>query len=144
MRFQIKQPKCRVGLFAVNKKNNEQRLVLHARYSSCYFTDLPEVHLASGGTFASIEVEPGQQVWLGNVDIQVAFYAMELPASLLTYFGLPHNVRAGDVGITEIDGVKAHPDQMLSVVFCAIPMGWTLFGGMPKCIGTSGATSPWS
>lgn len=39
VRFQTKKPKCRVGLFAVNKKNNEQRLVLGARYSSCYFTD---------------------------------------------------------------------------------------------------------
>ena len=125
VRFQIKRPKCRVGMFAVNKKNNEQRLVLDARYSSCYFTDPPKVHLASGGAFASIEVEPGQQVWLGNVDIQVAFYAMELPAELLTYFGLPHDVCARDVGISEIDGVKVHPDQMLSVVFCAIPMGWT-------------------
>ena len=84
-----------------------------------------KVHLAFGGAFASIEVEPGQQVWLGNVDIQVACYAMELPASLLTYFGLPHDVRARDVGITEIDGVRVHPDQMISVVFCAIPMGWT-------------------
>ena len=88
VRFQISQPKCRVGMFAVNKKNNEQRLVLDASYSSCYYSDPPKVHLAFGGAFASIAVEPGQQVWLGNVDIQVAFYAMELPPSLLTYFGL--------------------------------------------------------
>ena len=50
---------------------------------------------------------------------------MELPAALLTYFGLPHDVRAKGLGISEIDGVKVHPDHMLSVVFCAIPMGWT-------------------
>ena len=69
----------------------------------------PKVHLAFGGAFASIGVEPGQKVWLGNVGVQVAFYTMEPPASPLTYFGLPHDVRARDVGMTEIDGVKAHP-----------------------------------
>ena len=72
---------CRVGMFAVEKKNDEQRLVLDCRYASCHFSDPPKVQLASGQSFASIEVEPGQQVWLGNVDIGVAFYAMQLPRS---------------------------------------------------------------
>ena len=71
--------RCRVGTFAVKKKNGEQRLVLDARSSSCYFDDPPIMHLASGQAFASIEIELGQQVWLGNIDIQVAFYAMQLP-----------------------------------------------------------------
>ena len=60
---------CRVGMFAVKKKNDEQRLVLDCRYSSCHFSDPPKVQLASGQPFASIEVEPGS-VWLGNVDIR--------------------------------------------------------------------------
>ena len=94
--------KCeeRVGIFAVKKKNDGQRLILDCRHASCHFTDPPKVHLASGAAFASIEVEPGQQVYSGNVDIKVAFYAMELPGKLLKYFGLPYDVRAGDVGIT--------------------------------------------
>ena len=65
--------RCRVGMFAVKKKTDEQRLVLDTRSSSCYFDDPPKVLLAPGQAFVSIEVEPGQQVWLGNVDIQVAF-----------------------------------------------------------------------
>ena len=85
----------------------------------------PKVHLASGQSFASIEDEPGQQVWLGNVDIKVAFYAMELPDELLEYFGLPYDVRTGDVGITEIDGAPIPPWQRIVPVFAAIPMGWT-------------------
>ena len=51
---------CRVGMFAVKKENDEQRLVLDCRYSSCHFSDPPKVQLASGQSFASIEVEPGQ------------------------------------------------------------------------------------
>ena len=69
------------------------------------FSDPPKVQLASGQSFVSIEVEPGQEVWLGNVDIKVAFYAMQLPAELLKYFGLPYDVRARDVGVsTVLDG----------------------------------------
>ena len=116
-------------MFAVKKKNDEQRLVLDCRYSSCHFKDPPKVHLASGQSFASIEVEPGQQVWLGNVDIKVAFYAMQLPAELMKYFGLPYDVRAGDVGVTHIRSVDTstpiHPDTRITPVFAAIPMGWT-------------------
>lgn len=39
---------CRVGMFAVEKKNGEQRLVLDCRYSSCQFSEPPKVQLASG------------------------------------------------------------------------------------------------
>ena len=116
--------RCRVGMFAV-KKNDEQRLVLYARLSSCRFSDPPKVHLASGQAFASIEVERGHQVWLGNLGIQVAFYAMELSAELMTYFGLPYDVRAGDIGIQSLDGKPVPPWQRLVPVFSAIPMGWT-------------------
>ena len=60
---------CRIGMLALKKKNDEQRLVLDCRYSSCNFAEPPKVQLASGQSFASTEVEPGQQVYLGNVDI---------------------------------------------------------------------------
>lgn len=66
---------------------------------------------------------------------------MELLASLLTFFGLPHDVRARDVGITEIDCIKVHPEQKVCTVFCDIPMGWTLSGGMPKCPRRFGSAS---
>ena len=103
----------------------------NCRYSSCHFSDPPKVQLASGQSFASIEVEPGQQVWLGNVDIKVAFYAMQLPAELIKYFGLPYDVRTGDVGVTQLwsDIVNSfmpiRPDTRIVPVFAAIPMGWT-------------------
>ena len=101
--------RCRVGMLAVKEQNDEQRLVLDARSSSCYFNYPPKVHLAWGEAFAWIEVDPGQQLWFGSVDIQVAIYAMQLPAILMTYFGLPCDVRTGDVVITSLDGVAVPP-----------------------------------
>ena len=80
------------------------------------------MHPASGQAFASIEVEPGQQACLGKVDVQVAFYAMQLPAALMTYFGLPYDVRAGDAGIKSLDGVAVPPRQCIVPAFAAIPV----------------------
>ena len=112
-------------MFFVKKKNDEQRLVLDCRRSSCHFSEPPKVHLASGQAFVSIEVEPGQQVWLGNVDIKVAFYAMELLAELLKYFGFPHHAGVGDVGVKFIDGVPVDPQEGIVTVLCANHKGWT-------------------
>ena len=50
---------------------------------------------------------------------------MQLLAALMTYFGLPYDVRAGDVGIKSLDGVAVPPWQRIVPVFAAIPMGWT-------------------
>ena len=67
-------------------------------------------------------MDPGQQVYLGNVDIKVAFYAMELPEKLLKYFGLPHDVRAGDVGITQLVGLTINPYTRIAQ--CPAPYPW--------------------
>ena len=99
------------------------------------------MHLASGAAFASIEVEPGQQVYLGNVDIKVAFYAMELPEKLLKCFGLPHDVRAGGVGATHLAGVKVRPDTRIVPVFCAIWAGHIRWQFAKRCWKDSHDTS---
>ena len=56
---------------------------------------------------------------------KMAFYAMQLPLPLCPYFGLPFDVRAGDLGIREVDGVAISPWQRITPAFAAIPMGWT-------------------
>ena len=55
----------------------------------------------------------------------MAFYAMVLPAELWRYFGLPYDVRAGDVGVIVPDGVAIPPGQLIVPDFSAMPMGWT-------------------
>ena len=45
---------------------------------------------------------------------------MQLPAELLKYFGLPYDVRAGDIGITQLwsesanNFVQIHPDARIA------------------------------
>ena len=106
------------------------------------FWRAPKVHFASGQAFASIDIEEGPQVWVGNVDIKVAFYVMGLPAELMQYFGLPYDVRAGDVGVAELNGVAIPPWQLITPVFSAIPTGLdTLASGVSCSPGRLGSPS---
>lgn len=64
-------------------------------------------------------------VCAGGVDIQVAFYALQLPTELRRYFGL-HRLRAEDAGVHSVDGRPAAAGEMVTPVLCVLPMGWTL------------------
>ena len=71
--------KCSVGAFCVWKKDGQQRLVLDARLANCYFGQALPVELATGQSFARVEVDGHGPVEVGGVDIAVAFYAIQLP-----------------------------------------------------------------
>ncbi|CAK0797934.1 unnamed protein product, partial [Prorocentrum cordatum] len=60
----------RVGLFTAWKKNGKQRLIVDARLSNLCFAQPDPVDLATGGSSASLEVDPGPPVCLAQVDIQ--------------------------------------------------------------------------
>lgn len=89
------------------------------------FEDSDAVQLATGQSFAAIEVDGGAPVCVGGVDIQVAFYALQLPASLRRYFGLLP-IKAGAVGVSRLEGVDCPPGEMITPVLRVLPMGWTL------------------
>ena len=58
-----------VGLFSVWKKSGKVRLIVDCRLSNAHFGEPEEVHLASGASMGSIEVDTGEPVSLGQVDI---------------------------------------------------------------------------
>ncbi|CAK0867888.1 unnamed protein product [Prorocentrum cordatum] len=68
-----------VGLFTVWKKDGRQRLVIDCRGSNFGFAEPDKTSLASGGSFSSIELAPGEVLWTAGVDIADAFYNMGLP-----------------------------------------------------------------
>ena len=78
--------KARCGLFAVHKKGGRQRLIVDARLSNCCFTDSKPVSLCSGATLGAIKMEEGEKLYVGQVDIENAFYGMFLPEELVPFF----------------------------------------------------------
>ena len=112
------------GVFFVRKKNGRLRLILDARRSNCWFVSPEATELASGSSFGDLTVDPSSHTYVGHVDIQDAFYHLELPLELRRYFALPL-ICAGDAGISHLDGVPIGPDVLLAPCLAALPMGWS-------------------
>lgn len=73
---------------AIRKKNGEQRRIIDSLPANAVFEDTDPVRVATGQSFAALEVDEGQPVCIGGVDIQVAFYTLQLPVELRRFFGL--------------------------------------------------------
>ena len=63
------------GVFAV-LKNVDQRLIIDARIPNTAFEALDLVALATGQSFARVNVDTNDPIFVSGVDIQLAFYAM--------------------------------------------------------------------
>jgi len=112
------------GVFLVNKKDGKRlRLIIDARRANCHFEDPDYIPLASGSSLGEIEVEPGQDLYIGHGDLCDAFYHFALPPRLRRFFGLPR-VRAGTVGVTEVQGRKVTPETWIFPRLAVVPMGW--------------------
>ncbi|CAK0894510.1 unnamed protein product, partial [Prorocentrum cordatum] len=117
--------KVSVGIFAAYKKSGKLRVIIDSRISSCWFDDSDAVHLASGSSFASIQAGSQDPICVGGVDVANAFYNAALPKGLQEFFGLPR-IRAGQVGVSEVNGAPVAPNTYIAPLFTAIPMGWKL------------------
>ena len=117
---------CReqVGVFTVWKKSGKQRLVIDARLANMHFETPEKVRLATGTTFAAMEVDSGPPVEVGGVDIADAFYHIELVEPLREFFALP-KVKAGDAGCGFASGSKVAAGSWVYPCLKVVPMGWT-------------------
>ena len=70
------------------------------------------VSLCSGSVLSQIELGPDDTLFTVQCDIQTAFYHIELPSCLRHLFGL-RGVRASDLVISSVSGVKVEPGTML-------------------------------
>ena len=61
------------GVFTVRKKNRDQRIIIDARIPNTAFEARDLVALATGQSFAWISVDTKDPIFVGGVDLQVAF-----------------------------------------------------------------------
>ena len=119
-----------VGLFAVWKKSGRQRLIIDARLANLRFAAPDPVSLATGASLGSIlEVDAGERVWLGQVDVADAFYTTLLPEFLCHLFALPE-VQARDMELNTIVDGPVGANEWITPVLRAVPMGWSLALGV--------------
>lgn len=100
-----------VGIFFVKKKQNRLRLILDCRRSNHWFKEPKHVSLTTGESLRRISIEPGEKLYVCSADLANAFYTLSMPVELRRYFGL-QRVKAGDIGVTEIDGVPVDKKSM--------------------------------
>ena len=93
--------------------------MLDARRINCWFVAPAGVELATGASLGEIELQEGETLITGHVDIVDAFYHFELPSELRSFFALPA-VRARDVGASNFA-----PDSMVFPCLSVLPMGWS-------------------
>lgn len=108
-----------VGMFFVRNKDGRLRLVIEALRSNCWFLPPASVELATGAGLGEVELQEGEELIVGHVDIVDAFYHFELPSELRGFFALPL-VRARDVGASDF-ALDSPVFPRLSV----LPMGWS-------------------
>ena len=76
------------GVFAVWKKNRDQRLVINSDIPHTAFEAADPVALATGQSFSRVNVETNDPIYVSGVDIQVAFYSLGLPELFQDMFAL--------------------------------------------------------
>ena len=129
--------RCRIGVFAVAKKNGKQRLILDARPVNRLFVSPPGVDLLTGEGMARFEVdleddEALQQlleplnIAMGVADVSDCFHRLRFGdelAELKRFFAYP-SLRASEIGLTELDGRPLTPDTEVYPIAESLPMGW--------------------
>ena len=94
------------------------------RLANQCFSAPEHVELATGSSFARLEVDQGPAVEVGGVDIKDAFYQISLPESLRPYFAL-NPIHARDLGISSTVEGPADPKTKVYPTLQVVPMGWS-------------------
>ena len=110
-----------VGVFAVRKKNDRQRLVVDARGSNFWFSEPGHVHLPTGSALSRLELGPGEEIYVADANIANAFYNMALPVELRRYFAMRSAGAACGCDDSERAGRGGHPDRVAPA--CGPPDG---------------------
>ena len=129
--------RCRVGVCFVRKKDGRLRLVVDARRANHFCHRPPRTELAS--TAAVIETmsherdvssgpnQPVDDLYFSSQDVSDCFYKFGIPESLQKMFAL-RNIRAKELGTTELDGRPVSGETFLTPFLTVLPMGfsWSL------------------
>ena len=101
-----------------HETNHKQRLIVDAPLSTCHSEDSRSVHLCTGATLGSIEMEEGQ------VDIENVFCNVLLPEESIPRSGLPR-IKARHFGLDLIEGARASGDTWVYPYVGVNPMDFT-------------------
>ena len=124
IQFRTRAPRhCEV--FAVWKKNQDQRLIIDGRIPKTAFEAPDPVALGTGQPFARVNVDTNDRIYVSGVDTQKAFNATGLPEPFLDMFALDP-VEAWGVDFARVvdQGLVDSWNDVVYSVLAVVPMGW--------------------
>ena len=71
-------PKVQVGAFVVTKKGDRQRLIVDARRTNRLFRTPPSTNLGSIESWARLECNPGETLFMAQEDVKDFFYRLRI------------------------------------------------------------------
>ena len=113
-----------LGVFFVHKRDGRLRVIFDTRMVNCYFQDPPKTRLPTSAAFTHIETLPDQQIYFGGGDIENAFYRIQAPQAVKSFFTLP-GIRARYLGKCCLGSDVVDPDSIIVPRLRVLPMGWS-------------------
>lgn len=128
------------GLFAVEKDENSDRLIIDARIANCYFVLPPHTKLPSPSHLVSLVIPRGYVLRKSKCDLSNFYHNLLLPACLTRYFCLPRLP-------AKLFGVTGDADGFVYPMCLTLPMGWSHSVFVAQCVHeyvlySSGVVSP--
>ena len=100
------------------------RLVADCRRPNQWFGPVPATRLFSSSGMADIDATEEGHMWYSGFDVTNAFFQHSMPQWLRPDFCLPA-VSAGDLNLTEVDGDRLAPSDLVFPQMAVIPMRWS-------------------
>ena len=113
-----------VGVFFVAKKSGRLRMIVGCRRINQRMRRPPRTRLASSAAFCEVQIPGEAGLRYASHDVADCFYQFRIPKRLSRMLGM-HPVRAGEIGISRVEGVPVSYDTMIAPVICVLPMGFS-------------------
>ena len=109
-----------VGVFAIEKEDRSQRLIVDARVPDCFSVEPEANELLTGAAFAQVR---GKKFNIGGLVPKDAFYNLSSPVELQYLFGLL-GILCGSLESALDYKLEFPSDQIIYLCFQVVPMGW--------------------
>ena len=132
----------RVGVFTVTKKSGRLRLILDCRRANYMCKAPPNVTLGSVAALGEMTVQPGDDLFVGQLDIKDCFYECGVPDGLGELFGLDASFSGAELiarGLVETAGEPIERERgiHLSACVCCPWVSAGAFGWCSPCTSSS-------
>ena len=125
----ISQTPLRISLppFVGERGKERIRFVMDARVPNRRFRRSPPMAMGSGITWSRVSLDPGDDLYVGQCDIQDCFYNLELEVNLGVYFSLPpvDATILDELGVPYSRGRGKTRGGKTWAFMRRVPMGWS-------------------